>query len=188
MFSMRSAYAAKFAGLEIAPTAEFTWVSRAPLQDRFFVWLAMKNRCWTSDRLARRGLPHQSSCPFCGQHEETIAHIMIGCAFAREVWSKVCLALGQPDSAPTATESLPEWCIRQDEIGQHRKLARTISILVLWELWIHRNAVIFDGEAPSTQKVLKCIDSEARAWKQAGLLRGEVEGFMLGLALWVSSE
>ena len=60
--------------------------------------------------------------------------------------------------------------------------------MVLWELWIHRNAVIFDGEAPSTQKVLKCIDSEVRAWKQAGLLRGEVEGFMLGLALWESSE
>ena len=113
---------------------------------------------------------------------------MIGCVFAREVWSKVCLALGRPECAPTATESLPEWCIRQDEIGHHRKLARAISILVLWKLWIDRNAVIFDGEAPSTQEVLKSIDNEARAWKQAGLLRGEVEGFMLGLALWESSE
>ena len=145
-------------------------MSRAPLQHRFFVWLAMKNRCWTSDRLARRGLPHQSSCPFCGQHEETTDHIMIGCAFARAVWSKVCLALGRPESAPTATESLPEWCIRQEEIGQHWKLTRTISILVLWELWTHRNAVVFDGAAPSTLKVLKSIVSEARAWKQAGLL------------------
>lgn len=119
IFSARSAYAAKFSGLEVAPMAEFTWKSRAPLQRRFFVWLAIRNRCWTSDRLAQRGLPHQSSCPLCGQHDETITHIMIGCAFAREVWGKVCLALGRPDRAPTATESLPDWCIWQEEIGQH---------------------------------------------------------------------
>ena len=89
---------------------------------------------------------------------------------------------------PTATESLPEWCIRQEEIGHHRKLTRTISILVLWELWTHRNAVVFDGAAPSTLKVLKSIVSEARAWKQAGLLRREVEAFILALASWESSE
>ena len=60
--------------------------------------------------------------------------------------------------------------------------------MILWELWIHRNAVVFDGAAPSTLKVLKSIVSEAWAWKQARLLRGEVEAFMLGLAMWKSSE
>jgi hypothetical protein len=25
---------------------------------RFFMWLVAHNRCWTTDRLARRGLPH----------------------------------------------------------------------------------------------------------------------------------
>ena len=56
--------------------------------------------------------------------------------------------------------------------------------MVLWELWTHRNAVVFDGVAPSTLTVLKSIGSKARAWKQAGLLRGEVEAFFVGLALW----
>lgn len=31
-FSVRSAYAAKFAGREVVPTTDFTWRSRAPLQ------------------------------------------------------------------------------------------------------------------------------------------------------------
>ena len=60
--------------------------------------------------------------------------------------------------------------------------------MVLWELWLHRNAVVFDGEAPSTHKVLKAIEREVRAWRQAGLLRGEVEAFVLGLAVWENSE
>lgn len=51
-YSARSAYAAKFWGLEVAPYAEMAWESKAPQQCRFFVWLAGRNRCWTSDRLA----------------------------------------------------------------------------------------------------------------------------------------
>lgn len=50
-FTVRSAYAAKFAGRQTAPTIEFTWKSRALLQCRFFVWLAARDRCWTLDRL-----------------------------------------------------------------------------------------------------------------------------------------
>ena len=65
IFSAPFAYAANFMGLQRSPTAEFTWKSNAPLHTRFFLWLAIQNRCWTSDRLAKRGLPHQSSCPFC---------------------------------------------------------------------------------------------------------------------------
>ena len=52
-FSVKSAYAAAFWGREVIPTADLTWKSRAPMQCRFFTWLAMKDRCWTSDRLAR---------------------------------------------------------------------------------------------------------------------------------------
>lgn len=153
-FSARSVYAAKFAGLQVTPTAVFTWKFKAPLRKRFFVWLAIKDRCWTSDRLARRGLPHQASCPLCSQHDETMTHIMIGCVFAREVCTKVCLALGQPARTPTTTETLPDWCLQQEDCGKHKKLARPICILVLWELWTHRNAVVFDGAAPATRQVL----------------------------------
>ena len=45
-----------------------TW---APLKCRVFIWLAVKNRCWMADRLAKRGLPHPGSCPLCDQAEKT---------------------------------------------------------------------------------------------------------------------
>ncbi|KAI4985495.1 hypothetical protein ZWY2020_018125 [Hordeum vulgare] len=63
-FLVRSAYATEFTGREVAPTADFTWKSRAPLQCCFFTRLALRNRRWTSDRLAWRGLLHQDTCPF----------------------------------------------------------------------------------------------------------------------------
>ena len=50
------------------------------------------------------------------------------------------------------------------------------------------NAAVFDGAVPSTLTVLKSIGSKAGAWKQAGLLRGEVEVFFVGLALWENNK
>jgi hypothetical protein len=61
------------------------WKSWAPLKCKFFVWLVVKSRCWTSDRLAKRGLPHPTACPLCDQAEETIQHVMISCVFVWEV-------------------------------------------------------------------------------------------------------
>jgi hypothetical protein len=51
----------------------------------FFIWLVINNKCWTFDCLAKRGLPHQSACPFCDQAEETISHILAACVLSREV-------------------------------------------------------------------------------------------------------
>lgn len=90
-YSARSAYAARFMGLVVSSTSAFTWKSRAPLQCRFFAWLALKNGCWTSDRLARRGLPQQDTCPLCNQHEETIQHLLVNCVFAKQV----CHSMGE---------------------------------------------------------------------------------------------
>ena len=55
--------------------------------------MACAMKCWTSDTLSRKGLPHQVSFPFCHQKEETISHILLSCVLSREVWFWVCVAM-----------------------------------------------------------------------------------------------
>ena len=43
----------------------------APSLCKFFIWLVFHNRCWTVDRLEKRGLPCPEACPLCDQAEET---------------------------------------------------------------------------------------------------------------------
>jgi hypothetical protein len=94
-YTARSAHACRFFGREHDLAATVIWQSRAPLWCKFFAWLAMKNRCWTSERLARRGLPHQAACPLCDQEQETIDHILVSCVFARSVWHSILDAWGR---------------------------------------------------------------------------------------------
>lgn len=63
VYTSRSAYRAFFHGLERMLGAEEVWSSRGLLCLKFFAWLVLKNQCWTSDRLIKRGLPHQTCCP-----------------------------------------------------------------------------------------------------------------------------
>jgi hypothetical protein len=83
-YTAKSTYDALFEGaLSFAPY-ERIWKSWAPPKCRFFMWLVAHNRCWTADRLARRGLPHSDRCLLCDQEEENIQHLLIRCVFARQ--------------------------------------------------------------------------------------------------------
>lgn len=177
----------KFWSREVIPTASFTWKSRAPLQCRFFAWHALRNRCWTSDRLARRGLGHQDACPFCDQEEETINHLLLDCVFTREVWTATCHALGKQDWIPSRGEKVQEWCQNKAGTGRSGKDVRAILILVLWEVWKYRNTIVFDGVTPSIIHVIDTIVGEGRTWKQAGLIKGDVASFLGVLSTWATA-
>lgn len=79
--SCKSAYEAFFIGAIRFTPWKRIWKTWAPLRCKLFIWLAINNRCWTADRLAKRGFPHPAACPLCDQVEESIQHILVSCLF-----------------------------------------------------------------------------------------------------------
>lgn len=71
----------------------------------------------------------------------------------------------------------------KDGSGRARKDTRIVSTLMLWELWKHRNAIVFDGASPSMSHVILNIQAEGTAWKQAGMLKEDVSAFFKKLAV-----
>uniref|UniRef100_A0A0A9C8D1 Reverse transcriptase zinc-binding domain-containing protein n=1 Tax=Arundo donax TaxID=35708 RepID=A0A0A9C8D1_ARUDO len=65
------------------------------------MWLACHNRCWTANRLARRGLPHPDHCPLCDQADESITHLLVNCVVARQIWFQLFQTLGLQHLAPS---------------------------------------------------------------------------------------
>uniref|UniRef100_A0A453N4F0 Reverse transcriptase zinc-binding domain-containing protein n=1 Tax=Aegilops tauschii subsp. strangulata TaxID=200361 RepID=A0A453N4F0_AEGTS len=50
------------------------------------MWLAKQDRCWTAERLAKRGLDHPPRCVLCNQDPGEIHHLLAACVFSREIW------------------------------------------------------------------------------------------------------
>ncbi|KAG2659113.1 hypothetical protein PVAP13_1KG333200 [Panicum virgatum] len=95
---------------------ERIWKSWAPGKCKFFMWLAAHNRCWTADRLARKGLPHPECCPLCDQADETIDHLLVSCVFTQQIWFKLLRSVGLQILAPQPDEtSFDDWWEKASE-------------------------------------------------------------------------
>lgn len=64
------------------------------------MWLVTHKRCWTADRLARRGLPHPALC----DQEEDIQHLLVSCVSTRQFWFWLLHAVGLAVLTPQPQE------------------------------------------------------------------------------------
>uniref|UniRef100_A0A8I6YN99 Reverse transcriptase zinc-binding domain-containing protein n=1 Tax=Hordeum vulgare subsp. vulgare TaxID=112509 RepID=A0A8I6YN99_HORVV len=129
---------------------KLTWKCWAPPRVRFFHWLARLDRCWTADRLARRGLQHHPRCLLCDQEPETMHHLLLACPFSRQVWHETLAWLRIPCRPLDGEESLNAWwstARRAAPTPMHKGLA-SMTLLVPWMTWKHRNACVFDNDNP----------------------------------------
>ena len=107
-FSSNSCYRAFFRGSITFEPWKRLWKSWAPQKCKFFLWLALRNKCWTADNLGKRGLPHPSSCPLCDQESETVQHILSSYVFAQQFWFHLFSSLGMGHLSPRADDDLFE--------------------------------------------------------------------------------
>ncbi|GJN27974.1 hypothetical protein PR202_gb16046 [Eleusine coracana subsp. coracana] len=171
-FSSKSAYQAFFQGAITFEPWRRIWRSWAPSKCKVFLWLAVRDRCWTADRLTKRNLPHPDKCPFCDQADETVQHLLTSCVFARECWFKVLAPLGFSSVVPrNHNHKFSDWWRRavKKVPKARRKGFNSVVILVAWLLWKHRNACVFEGSSPDLRSILRSYDTEHHLWCIAGV-------------------
>lgn len=170
-FTTKSAYEAFFFGSILFQPSKLIWGTGAPRRCKFFLWLVAHNRCWTADRLARRGLPHPGYCPLCEQEEEMISHLLSTCVFARQFWHGIFSRFGLQDATPQAnTADFYSWW-QQSGSRLNTDAQRgfnTLVVLGAWTIWKMRNDAVFNRVAPRVDRALLRAREEAELWMLAG--------------------
>jgi hypothetical protein len=171
IYSAASAYKAQFLGKILSPMDYMIWKIWAPPKVNFFVWLAIQDRIWTADRLAKRGWRNCGLCPLCKREQETGAHIIFKCRFTLRLWSLVkdWLHLGNFDISSWHLErSVKEWWTnRAFSSTPNRKAIASLTMLVSWTIWNKRNARVFRHKSAPPPILLNIIKAEARLWVTA---------------------
>jgi hypothetical protein len=147
------------------------WKSRAPPKCKTFLWLAMQNKCWTADRLQKRGLPHPEACPFCDQEQETVKHLLTSCVFTRQFWHSILSPFGMGHLTPGPEDTAFADLWKKVAIQVHKNYRKGVNsaiILGAWCLWLHLNKVISEGESPTIGKVHRSFLDELSLWVLAG--------------------
>jgi hypothetical protein len=167
-----SAYRAFFLGQCSIPGAKelCKTVAVAPPRCKFFIWLALLGRCWTSDRLQRHQLQNNGPCALCSQADETIDHLTISCVFSKEVWFGLLRVAGFQYLTSTDAPSIVDWWLpsrKRVHKTQHKGFD-SLFVLVVWSLWLERNARVFNGKALLAGQLANDIRDEGRRWVASG--------------------
>jgi hypothetical protein len=85
-YSAKSAYAAHFIGRTKCESAAQICKTKAPPKCKFFLWLMLQNRIWTTAHLQIRGWTNEYFCQLCLRSLETTQHLFCECPMAREIW------------------------------------------------------------------------------------------------------
>jgi len=174
-YTAASAYRAQFLGCVKAPSIGSIWKTWAPPKCKFFAWLITQDRVWTSDRLAHRGWDHRPSCPLCRTTVETSLHLTSECRYTWRIWDLITTWTAQPGLRPSnwrpSNTTLEWWNNITTTPAIQRKAMRTLTMLILWEIWKERNSRVFQRQESSALSLFAKIKNKATAWTQAGASR-----------------
>ena len=171
-YSASSAYKAQFMTALPCSFGSIVWKTWAPPKCRFFAWLAVQNRLWTADRLAKRGWPHQPSCQLCRCSPETARHMLFECRYSKRIWSAAASWLSCPElllnMGSGRSKVVDYWQALARSPSSSPKGLKTAIMLITWEIWKERNERVFNKKSSLPVVVMHKIREVAKDWILAG--------------------
>lgn len=102
-------------------------------------------------------------CPLCRRNLETAEHLMMQCPWTVSLWEMAATKFSLPAFSPAAWRrgaTFEDWLADLFTASPTAKKARSLAMLLLWEIWRERNDHIFrDVELPPSS-VLRRVDEE----------------------------
>lgn len=137
---------------------------------KFFFWLALPGRYWTSDRLQRHNMQNQGSCALCNQETEIIQHLTLTCVYAQEVWFHLLRRVGLHGLTPSREPTIVDWWLpsRKRVPKAQRKGFSTLVLLTCWKLWKERNNRVFNTTTTMASHLARDTVDEGLLWIAAG--------------------
>ena len=130
VFTTASAYRSFFIGQHPVEGAKLLRKTRVLAKCKFFIWLVLHDRFWTTARRKKHGLQDDDTCVMCAQMSETVDHLFTTCPFSREVWFCMLRRLGWETLVPDTQSTFFATC----GLLRGNKFQRTTADV--WTPWL----------------------------------------------------
>ena len=148
------------------PFQSFVWIKLSPPKVQLFLWLLVQDKVTTRDFLFQHDYItlHESRCAFCNKSLESSSHLFIHCHFTWNIWMKLLSNRGFCSVFP---KSVDDMCYQWSSMvkGQWQNLSwQLLFSCVVWNLWLHRNDVIFNDAPPNLQICFSMVRQSIALW------------------------
>ena len=131
------------------------WKQRLPRKVAVFAWTIARHRILTRVRYRRLVSTGTAICMLCRAHDEDCEHLFFKCPIAIRIWASQGLS--------DITSSSVFWATLPRQRRGHEAV-RGKRFAVLWAIWLHRNEVMFEGKAVSSEGVIQEVERLVGLW------------------------
>ena len=148
---------------------EWIWKVQTIPKILCLIWQCYYNSILVRSVLVGRGMEVPVSCMVCDEGPKSVLHVLRDCCVAREFWN----SFPPPLSATVFYEThLMDWLrLNCDSTKKYAAVNLNWGIVFsfgIWNLWIHRNGVVFRGER-TNQNVREVVISKAMEFAYVGI-------------------
>ena len=158
------------------------WGAKAPRRVAFFVWTTAWDKILTCENLRRQGIVMVGWCCMCRCNVETLAHLLLHCPEARELWSFVFREFGVDwVISGCVFDHVAGW---RNWFGKHSLAVwNLVPSCVMWYLWRERNNRTFEDVKHSVGQLIEFCMSSLFDWSRAwGYTSSSIGGFLESLS------
>ena len=141
---------------------DHVWYSQCVPRHSFILWMAVKGRLKTQDRISRWLNIQDMKCPFCNQCKDSHCHLFFSCHFAKRLWErlKVMAKLDSvSDCWPQIISSIVNFPAKNSIWSV---IQRLVWGAVVYYIWQERNIRLFGGYSRTENELFKIIVETVR--------------------------
>ncbi|XP_016199059.1 uncharacterized protein LOC107640024 [Arachis ipaensis] len=150
------------------------WRGMVPPRIELFGWFVLIGRVNTKERLSRLGVIrlNDTLCVLCKREIESVEHLFLLCEFTWQVWCRWLRTFGEVWSMPgTIRELFERWTGRHKRKQEQKKWLPGF-FAVIWNIWVERNARIFQNQETVVDCVLRKTLLSYNEWTESVSLGG----------------
>ena len=137
------------------------WFPQSTLKYSFLVWVAIRNRLQTHDRMKMWNTSIDTKCILCEEEEETCQHLFFECKYSEKVWRKLVGGIMKDDFTHDWNEIIGIISTHGRETTEGFLLRYAFQALV-HSIWRERNARRHGEQPRDVEIIYKLVDKTIR--------------------------
>ena len=141
---------------EVVNWSRTIWESWSLPRHSFILWLAVKGKLKTKDRL-NFVVTLDDICPLCRQNPESHNHLFFRCTWTADLWVLVKRWLGIPGYISSLQSAARRLSGRKKDVNcKMRRVSLAILVYLIWE---ERNRRVFEGSQSTVDRIFRRFQS-----------------------------
>lgn len=143
------------------PWSKGVWFPLATPKYAFFLWVIMRERLQTADKMQHWNMGVSATCVLCNEEEESCSHLFFGCRYSGQVWKKLIGGLMQ-DNFTTDWNTLKLLLPNPSLSPTKTFIFRYVLQATLHTVWRERNARRHGEQPKDVNSLVRFLDRSMR--------------------------